>query len=62
MKLQTPESVELLQTCDPSVIHHSMERLKLKMPDSEKQSIGYETMTTVSDLDIEVSFCLMGAT
>ena len=55
VKLQTPELVEIHQTRDPPNIRHK-QRQKLKMPDSDKQSLGYETMTTVSDLDSEVSF------
>ena len=53
VKVQT--LVELHRTEDPPVIHHLMQKQKLKLTDLEKQSIGYETMTT-SDVDSEVSF------
>ena len=41
---------------DPPDIHHLMQRIKLKIAGSEKQSMGYEAMTNVSDLETEVSF------
>ena len=50
-----------LQTQHPVVIQyppralHLIPSQKTKTADSEKRSLGYETMTTVSDLDSEVS-------
>ena len=53
--LQVPEPIEMQHKRSPSDIRP---RQKVKIVDSEKQSIGYETMTTVSDLDPEVSFSM----
>ena len=56
VKLQTPELDEMHHVRNPPDIHHLMQRIKMKIAGSEKQSMGYETMTTVSDLEPEVSF------
>ena len=56
VKLQIPEPTETQQTQDPPRFRHLTQRQKTKMPNPDDRSIGYETMTTVSDLDSEVSF------
>ena len=43
-----------LHTKHPAEVHHLTQMQKLKIRDSERRSIGYETMTTVSDVDSEV--------
>ena len=52
---QTLENIRIHHIRDISSIHHSIQRQKLKIPDSKKQSIGYETMTTATDVDPEVT-------
>ena len=56
VKLQIQESEEKQFPQDLRKVPPAMRSQKAKTADSEKQSIGYETMTTVSDLDSEVSF------
>ena len=60
MKLQIQESEERQYTEDPAKLKGLLMRSqKAKIADSEKRSLGYETMTTVSDLDSEVRFSLL---
>ena len=54
VKLQTRDLVEILHTEDPTRAPHLIRSPKKRTTDSEKRSLGYETMTTVSDLDSEV--------
>ena len=56
VKLQIQESVEKQYTQYPPKVHPLMRSQKVKIADSDKQSIGYETMTTVSGVDFEVRF------
>ena len=61
MKLQIQESEERRFTQDLRKVLPAMRSQKEKVAESDKRSIGYETMTTVSDLDSEVRynlFCL----
>ena len=55
VKLRTRNLVEILQTQEPPRVRHLIRSQKRKTAASEKRSLGYETMTTVSDLDSEVS-------
>ena len=57
VKLQTQNPVEILHTQNPPRVRHLIQSQKTKTADSEKRSLGYETMTTVSDLDSEVWSC-----
>ena len=54
VKLQIQESVEKQYTHNPPNVRPAMRSQKIA--DSDKQSIGYETMTTVSGVDFEVRF------
>ena len=54
VKLQIQESVEKQFTHNPPKVRPAMRSQKIA--DSDKRSIGYETMTTVSDVDSEVGF------
>ena len=56
VKLQIPEPAEILVTEDPVKVRPLMQSEKAKIADSEKRSIEYGTITTVSDLDSEVRF------
>ena len=55
VKLRPRNPVEILQTQEPPRVRHLIRSQNSKTADSEKRSLGYETMTTVSDLDSEVS-------
>ena len=54
VKLQVRESSEKQLTQDPPKFRPLVRSQKAKIADSDKRSFGYETMTTVSDLDSEV--------
>ena len=56
VKLQMQESAEKHCTLETPQVRPAMQSRKAKFADSEIRSIGYETMTTVSDLDSEVRF------
>ena len=56
VKIQIQELVEKQYTLDPPKVRPLIRRQKAKIAESDKRSIGYETMTTVSDLDSEVRF------
>ena len=54
IQLQTVNPVEILPTLDPPEAHTLVSLKKTEIATSEKRSLGYETMTTVSDLESEV--------
>ena len=56
MKFQIQESKEKQYTLDPSTVRPLKQSQKAKIAVSDKRSLGYETMTTVSNLDSEVRF------
>ena len=56
VELQMRESEERQNTQDPAKVRPTMRSQKVKIAESDKRSIGYGTMTTVSDLDSEVIF------
>ena len=54
VELKTLESEETQYTQDPPKLPPRMGSRKAKIAGSDKRSLGYGTMTTVSDLDSEV--------
>ena len=52
VELQIPESSEKQHMEDS---RHPMARQKARIADSDERSLGYETMTTESELGLEVS-------